>query len=165
MEPASAPLAELAPRYAFNERTARVITESLTPADWARRPPAGGNSAHWVLGHLCASRRGLLRMLGEALADEPWEAPFRRGASPTEDEAAGYPGPERLLEDLEASGRALAERLAHLRGAELEADIGRKLPDGSATRAGAAHFLYFHEVYHLGQLGLLRRLAGQPGFV
>ena len=36
-------------------------------------------------------------------------------------------------------------------------------PDGSATVAGALGFLAWHESYHLGQLGLLRRLAGKPG--
>jgi uncharacterized damage-inducible protein DinB len=38
------------------------------------------------------------------------------------------------------------------------------MPDGSDTVAGVLHFLYFHETYHLGQLGLLRRMNGLDPF-
>ena len=43
------------------------------------------------------------------------------------------------------------------------ADFRRKFPDGSATIAGGTHFLYLHETYHLGQLGLIRRQSGKSG--
>ena len=38
------------------------------------------------------------------------------------------------------------------------------MPDGSDTVAGVLHFLHFHETYHLGQLGLLRRMNGLDPF-
>jgi uncharacterized damage-inducible protein DinB len=46
---------------------------------------------------------------------------------------------------------------------QLAKPLGRTLPDGSDTIAGALRFLAWHEAYHLGQLGLFRRLAGKPG--
>jgi hypothetical protein len=39
----------------------------------------------------------------------------------------------------------------------------RKLPDGSEDVGWAIRFLAWHEAYHLGQLGLLRRMAGKTG--
>jgi hypothetical protein len=41
----------------------------------------------------------------------------------------------------------------------------RSFPDGSSTLQGGAHFLHFHETYHIGQTALLRRLAGKPGAI
>ena len=41
--------------------------------------------------------------------------------------------------------------------------LGRTMPDGSDTVGGMLRFLAWHEAYHPGQLGLLRRLAGKPG--
>jgi uncharacterized damage-inducible protein DinB len=46
---------------------------------------------------------------------------------------------------------------------QLVKPLGRTLPDGSDTTEGALRFLAWHEAYHFGQLGMLRRLAGKPG--
>lgn len=167
-DPVNAPaeaLADLARRYRFNTQTAAVITGALGPGDWALRPAGGGNSPHWILGHVVATRRALRRMLGEQLEPAPWEASFSRGASPGSGEERDYPAPAELLADLEDSDAHLAPALAGLDAAALRREVGRSFPDGSTTVGGAVHFLYFHETYHLGQLGLLRRMAGQPGFV
>ena len=162
-------LADPARRYRFNTKTAAVITAALGPDDWALRPPAGGNSPHWILGHVVTTRRALRRMLGEELEPAAWEAGFSRGATPgagpADGEEAAYPAPADLLADLEASDERLGPALAGLDPPALARELGHGLPDGSTTVGGAVPFLYFHEVYHLGQLGLLRRMAGQPEFV
>jgi hypothetical protein len=136
-------LADLARRYRFNTKTAAVITAALGPDDWALRPPAGGNSPHWILGHVVTTRRALRRMLGEQLEPAPWEAGFSRGATPgagTTGGEAGYPTPADLLADLEASDERLGPALAGLDAPARAREVGRSFPDGSTTVGGAVHF-------------------------
>ena len=154
----------LGDRFFFNRQTLMRIVEVFEPDDWAKRPvAAGGNDAHWILGHLVLSRRYLLRKLGEELPKDPWEEGFNMGAKPAGTE--GYPPPGALLEDFHALGKRLSERLGAMTPEEAREPWGSSFPDGSDTLAGGALFLHFHETYHLGQLGLIRRLLGKPGFV
>ena len=154
----------LADRFRFNEQLLAVATEGFAADDWSRAPSEqGGNTAHWILGHVALARRGLLRKLGVEVPVEAWEDHFQRGGTP--DAAAAYPAPAELIADLAANGERLSERLPSLSEVERGAEWGTAFPDGSTTVAGGAHFLYFHETYHLGQIGLLRRICGKPGFV
>ena len=158
-----APLADLAPRFAFNAAFLKQLTADFDADGWQRIGGEGGSPAHWIVGHLAVARRGLLRKLGGETPEKPWEASFGRG-SDAQNVSSDAPDPEALVADIESSGNGIAERLGALTPNEAAADFGRKFPDGSTTIAGSAHFLYFHETYHLGQLGLIRRQAGKSGF-
>ena len=139
-----------------------MLASDLTSEDWARQASSeGGNTAHWILGHLAAARRVLARRVGADVSNEPWEEAFGRNAKP--DGTGGYPAPSILLEDMKTIGAALEQRLSGMDEAAGNEEWLEKFPDGSRTVAGGAHFLYFHEVYHIGQLGLMRRIAGKPG--
>jgi len=158
-------LAALARRFRFNEQLLKVATEGFGPEDWARPPaPSGGNCAHWILGHVTQSRRMALRRLGVELAREPWEELVGMHSKPVG--TAGFPPVAALQGEFSARGAELARLLAELGQGEAEAAWGGKpFPDGSRSVNDVLHFLYFHETYHLGQIGLLRRIAGKPGFV
>ena len=43
-------------------------------------------------------------------------------------------------------------------------DQERQRAEKPEKRDAGARYLHFHEAYHLGQLGLLRRLCGLPRF-
>jgi len=157
----SAPLQALAERFAFNDRFLDMLTEGFTDADWLRR--AGpGNHAQWLLGHLASTRRAALRGFGEKVEEQPWERHFGMGHEPTaeSDDIA----PALLREAFIKNGAALRRWLGALDEAQAAAEF-RPFPDGSRTVAGVAHFLHFHESYHLGQIGLLRRMCGKAGVV
>jgi len=156
---------DLAARYRFNEKTAQFATTEFSDEDWSRLPSeSGGNSAHWILGHLSASRRYLLRKLGAALPMADWEEAFGAGVDPVV--LDGHPSPAEFAVDLEACGARLEETLGALTQEAADAEWGGSgFPDGSTTIGGGAHFLHFHESYHVGQLGLIRRICGRPGFV
>ena len=47
-------------------------------------------------------------------------------------------------------------------GAQAARDL--PFPEGFRSLAGGAAFLFMHEAYHLGQIGLLRVAAGREGF-
>ena len=157
----SAPLQPLAERFAFNDRFLDMLTEGFTEADWLRR--AGpGNHAQWLLGHLASTRRASLRGFGQDAEEQPWEQHFGIGREPTQD--SDDIAPALLREAFIKNGAELRRWLASLDEAQAAAAF-RPFPDGSRTVSGVAHFLHFHESYHLGQIGLLRRVCGKPGVV
>jgi len=158
-------LKRLANRWAFNSGTVKMIAEGFEPADWERLPSeSGGNTAHWILGHLVTARHSILRRLG---AEEPaaeWEALFDMNAKP--DSTEGYPSIAELLGEMEGTSAELVERISGLAPAKAAEDYAEHaFPDGGKSLAEGLAFMHFHESYHVGQLGLLRRIAGKPGFV
>jgi uncharacterized damage-inducible protein DinB len=101
------------------------------------------------------------RLLGLPPADAPWEKWFGRGTSP-----AGVPAdlyPRVLVQAFHAAHQAMLGRWEAFTAEDGAKPFGRTLPDGSDTIGGGIRFLAWHEAYHLGQLGLLRRIAGRPG--
>ena len=155
-------LAPLGIRYSFVRGTIRVGVEGFTSEDWARRPGAtGGNTAHWIVGHIAATRRHLVRKLGARLPEEPWEAAFGRRAEPDGTEA--YPEPDSLLKDIDERGKEITRLVAEISEEGAQERWGDGFPDGGKTVADGVHFFLFHETYHAGQLGLIRRLFGKPG--
>ena len=152
----------LARSYAFNVRAARMTTDGFTHDDWAHLPSdAGGNTAHWILGHLVSARLSLARRLGAEAPELEWEPFFERNATPSSNE--DYPAPEELLAELESTGARITRQLEELSDEQAAAEWG-PFPDGGRTLLDGAQFLFFHESYHLGQLGLIRRAVGKPGF-
>jgi hypothetical protein len=146
--------------YRFNDKVLERAVEGFAEADWLRRAEGPTSHAYWVLGHLAAYRRRLLRGLGQEIATAEWEDGFLRGSKPCE--GLGI-DPATLGEDFRASGALIEERMRAFTPEEAALSFGRKLPDGSTTREGAARFLLWHETYHMGQLAMLRRVAGKPG--
>jgi hypothetical protein len=153
------PLAECAGLYRFHARVLDRLALDMEEADWRHR--SGGNPALWILAHLMVSKRSLLRALGAGSAPEAWEALAGRGGSGD----AELPAAALLLPAWYADNAVLATRLEGLDAAAANAPSPRTLPDGSTTVGGMARFLQFHEAYHLGQIGLLRRQCGKPGTI
>lgn len=152
-------LQPLADRFLFNDRFLDQLTQGFTEADWHHRV-GQANHAQWLLGHLAATRLWALRLLGLASEKEAWETHFGQGTppSPQGDDIA----PELLREAFGKAGERLRAHLASATPAQAEATMA-EFPDGSRTMNGGVHFLHFHESYHLGQIGLLRRVTGKPG--
>jgi hypothetical protein len=137
-----------------------ALVGDFTAQDWQVRDSAG-HDPRWIVGHLATYRRRVLAMAGLPAEPESWEAAFVRGSSP-----ADLP-PELDLTPVLAAfhgAQALLEvRWEALTPEQLAAPFGRRMPNGSETVGGAIQFMAWHEAYHLGQLGLLRRIAGRPG--
>ncbi len=156
------PLAALAGQFRFNNVVAKAATDGFELADWTRT--AGEtNTAQWILGHIAVSRRSFARMTGVDLAKEPWEEPFGRGKCPGPDVDLGDPGT--ITGHFVAAGELLTTRLDAMTAEEAGAPAEGGTPDGATDLEGVLHFGFFHEVYHIGQLALLRRICGKPGFV
>ena len=151
--------------YTLNDHVLKVNTEGLTEGETLRRPTPGGNCANWVVGHLLRSRKFLLEFLecDWALPDGAAEV-YHRGSS-GDDDGRFIPFPE-LRRMWEETHGLLMKALAGLTDEQLAAEV-QPLGDFSKpdTRLRRILFLYFHETYHLGQLGLLRRLLGREGAI
>lgn len=146
-------------QYALKTNTAEIShEESLI------QPQGGGNCLNWVVGHIVATRNHVLGLLGK----EPiWPAEkaerYRRGGEPiTAEEDAVIPFDE-MLADFDTSHEAIVAGLGEISDEELDVLVpwfGQDQP-----KAVALAGLVFHETYHLGQTGLLRRLVGREGAI
>lgn len=121
--------------------------------------PEAGNTLNWVLGHMVATRNAMLALLGEEPIWDEKRALLYSGAP------EGGWSPERALPlativtDLDRSQERIMSGLERLSDEALEE------PRGNGTLAYRLGFLHFHESYHVGQIGLLRRLLGKPGVI
>jgi uncharacterized damage-inducible protein DinB len=140
---------------AFLELNSAGLSDELA----ARRPAEGLASAAWILGHLVMTRRHILGLLGAPPAPDPvWEPYGRRG-----DGVSGTLAYAELLAAFRATDAPLREAL-------------RAVPDWDRPTMNpglkveqpleqVVAFLLSHESYHLGQLGVIRRLLGLAGAI
>ena len=146
--------------FAVGNRFLSNLIKDFTPADWQAQD-AAGHEPRWVVGHIATYRRKVLAMAGLPQEPAAWEEQFTRGKS------AADLQPD-LDMDLVVAAFHACQPLLELRWEALTAEalaapFGRTLPNGLDTVDGALQFMAWHEAYHLGQLGLLRRVAGKPG--
>lgn len=154
------PLEYLANLFRFDDSYLDMLVGEFTPEDWLDRL-GGANPPLWIVAHVAGSRRQLRRWLGEKLPAQEWEPLVRIGSSPDGLADAGR-APEMVAAFKEA-GAGLAARLEGMSRADADAPFDAvKFPSGAKTLGEAAHFLYFHESGHLGQLSLIRRARGYP---
>lgn len=152
--------ASLVTLFERNHRALRLTMDGITDADARRRHEGGGHAASWILAHLLLSRRDLLALLGDEAFDLPFhESVYRRGAS--DHYLAGDLAPlNSLIEAFEASQVRITRRLGVLTDADL-----LRVAGGEPTLADAVLGIHFHESWHLGQLGLMRRWLGLDGAI
>lgn len=132
----------------------------LTHEESLRAPEPAGNSINWVLGHILDSRNAVLKMVGaEPVWNQESAQRYKRGSAPLGEGDT----PERFEVLWEEMGRASDRMLAAL--AALPADKLAEVGEDGRTFAQRLAFLGFHEAYHAGQVGLLRRLLGHPGAI
>ena len=145
--------------FQYNHYAIGVNARDLTHEESLVGPRPAGNCANWVLGHIVATRGAVLELLGEPPVWDPTEGEaYRRGSAPIVDAARAKPFPE-IVQALDRSQERLMSGLSRIK----EEDLGPAEAKGSL--AGKLAVLQFHEAYHAGQLGLLRRIAGRKGAI
>jgi uncharacterized damage-inducible protein DinB len=149
-------------RTAFgnNVRLLELNGAGLTPELAAKRPANGVASAAWIVGHLVMSRRRILKMLGANLPEDPaWGEHYARGG-PGASAHLDWAG---LVAAFQATDLALKEAfqaLADWDRPTLNPAVGAEQPLEQVLA-----FLFMHECYHLGQIGVIRKLHGLPGAI
>lgn len=145
--------------FQYNHYAIGVNARDLTHEESLLGPNPGGNCANWVLGHIVQNRGAVLELLGEQPVWSPSDGElYKRGSAPIAGGATPKPFPE-ILEALDRSQERLLAGLSRMR----DSDLGSADTKGSLVAKLAG--LQFHEAYHAGQLGLLRRIAGKKGAI
>lgn len=135
-----------------NYKVISMNIEGITNEESMIFPNGDVNCMNWVLGHLLYIRNAFLETLGE----EPvWDGEkfscYQRGAIPLDrkDELVTF---EELKSYLEKSQDKLEAKLISIESFNPESinDIA---------------IFCLHELYHSGQLGILRRILGKPGAI
>jgi uncharacterized damage-inducible protein DinB len=134
--------------------------ESLTP------PGCGGNCLNWVAGHLLWVNEMALSALGQppVLGVEALKR-YQRGSAELHDPSEALPL-EQLLGAWDESWSRIDAALAAISPEGLEALAPfspRKKAD--ETVGSLLTIIMFHQAYHTGQAGLLRRLLGKEGAI
>ncbi len=149
---------ELLPLYEAGYGTIKRNLEAITHEESMRAAsPAGGNCLNWVLGHLVQTRNAVLRLAGaETIWDDALMGVYSAQEGVVFDPARALPR-ERLIADLDESQARLRTVLPGITPERLAG------PSLFGTVGAALAFLTFHEGYHAGQLGILRRVLGKKG--
>lgn len=146
-------------QFEFCRSTMGKTLENFTDEDSLFQPAGAGNCANWIAGHIIATRNGLHKVLG---IDPAWPAAeserYKRGTAPITGDAGARPLAS-ILDLYSASQVILLEALDGLTDEGLTKNV-----DGQTLAEVVAGFA-FHESYHVGQLGLLRRMVGKEGVV
>jgi hypothetical protein len=171
----------LAKQFEMNVRTMELNLDGVSHEQSLFRPQPAGNSVNWIVGHVLANRDAVHRLLGLDPAWGDGSERYVRGSEPITDPSDAVPL-DSLLARLRVSQRAVAAALDAAGDTLLTAAPQAQAPQAQAPQAQAPQaqapqaqapggedsppaglqlaFLAFHESYHAGQLGLLRRLLG-----
>ena len=145
--------------FQYNHYAIGANARDLTHEESLIQPHPGGNCANWVLGHIVQNRGQVLELLGEEPVWSPADGDrYKRGSAPIVEGGNAKPSPK-ILEALDRSQERLMAGLSRAK----DEDLGPAEVKGSL--AGKLAVLQFHEAYHAGQLGLLRRIAGKKGAI
>lgn len=144
----------------------RANVEGLSQEESLIQPPSGGNCLNWVVGHLLCIYNKSLPLLGqEPVLPEDALQRYDRGA-PALRETAEARDFQELLSAWEEACRRIEAGLASLAPEALD----RPAPfspsnNPDETVRSLVTTIFFHQAYHAGQTGILRRLAGKEGAI
>jgi uncharacterized damage-inducible protein DinB len=141
-------------------------TGDVSHEDSLVEPEQGGNCLNWVIGHLARTRNMALGTMGQ-------NSPYPMSDFASYDDRGGVPFSRESALPIEE----LRRRYKAMQG-PLVAAISSMPPDALAAKpprnmtgdpnetvgSNLATFV-FHESYHVGQTGVLRRVVGKPGVI
>lgn len=126
--------------------------EDITHEESLMTPEKGGNSLNWIVGHIVVHRDVIAGMLGlEKFLDEKNTELYKRGSENIDPSLAK--DFTELMKLYDSSHEKIIEVLNEKDFAD-DQEISRGLVG-----------LGFHEAYHCGQTGVLRRVIGKAGAI
>jgi hypothetical protein len=147
-------------------KVVRTNVDGITHEESLLQPEPGGNCLNWIVGHLVWTYAGALPLVRQtSTLDRERLAQYARGAPPLTDPDRAVKFDE-LLGAWDESSRRMDTGLA-----DFPADTLRQPAPGSPTGnpnetvGSLLATVMFHQAYHTGQTGVLRRLIGKPGAI
>ena len=146
-------------------RALNANLEGFTDEDALVQPPGGGNCANWIFGHIIASRSATLKLVKQSgVWSDDLNNRYKRGSDPLESGGDAV-SLKKLRGDFATSQEKLMQGLESLSEEDLNEVLEPAFGSKATSRIEQLAFLQFHESYHVGQIGLLRRIVGKPGAI
>ena len=157
MSDALPPVAEpLALLFKINNSLVHRGFEGLTDDEAWQQIDGKGNPIAWIIGHVTETRGQMLGLIG-APWDAGWGGKFKRGGELYDRFA--YPTRGEIEEKFTETHGRMRAAFATLSAESLAAPSPASLA-GAKTVADLLAFFAFHEAYHLGQVGFIRKQFG-----
>lgn len=134
----------------------------LSEEELHRCPSSDTSSMLYIAGHLAGSRC-LIAELAGLNCENPWKRLFRRGSAikpPSE-----YPSIGEVLALWDQVTSLLETGLVEITVSKLAEPCPVDFPFKNKSTLGGIAFLFYHETYHIGQMGLLRKWLGHESLV
>ena len=156
----------IAHQFGISGRVLERNLDRISHEESLINPQPGGSCLNWLVGHLTRSRNQALALLGQRpmFPKEEFDSYDDNGGKPFRPETAI------AFDELKRRFRALQEPLVNgLNGLAPEA-MDRPAPfsptaNPKETVGSLLVSLAFHEAYHVGQTGILRRIVGREGVI
>jgi uncharacterized damage-inducible protein DinB len=145
--------------YNLSDRILATSIQDLSDQDARARSRAGaGPSVAWIIGHLCHFKIQVLELLGQSRTN-PFAAQFERTAA---SDGEAYPPLTELVSTFSALNSEVCSALESS-AARLETTVPGGGLHQERTLLDAILFFAWHEAYHIGALGAIRRDMGRRG--
>lgn len=144
----------------------QVNTDGVTHQESLRQPAESGNCLNWIAGHLVTAYNSILPSLGEETVwDETRVNPYNRGSDPPTAAADAAEFGE-ICQAFDTAHERVMRGLGNLAAERLDEPAPYSPGNNPDETLGSLlHLIAFHQAYHVGQLGLGRRLVGRVGGV
>ena len=154
----------LTTQFGMNFFIAKVNLDGITHDESLIRAVETGNHLNWLVGHIVATRNLLLPALHQQpVWGEETQVLYRRGSSGAID--ANYLPFDDVVRAFRETHERILAGVAALTDEELAAPAPFSPGGGPETLGSLLMKCTIHEGYHLGQTGILRRVAGKEGAI
>ena len=138
--------------FGYNDYALKTNMTGITQEDSLVTPPNNGNCINWILGHIIVTRDEMLEAMGlEKICNDLITKAYISGSEPVKRNDAW--DIEGLMQLFDQSQEIITKHMETL-----------NLDDQIDKRKGYAGFA-FHESYHIGQIGILRRMLGKESLI
>ena len=141
----------------LNANLFRRVLEGIDQASGERRPNDHTNSLVFIACHALDARFYLMKLAGHERTN-PWQTLFDESTDIST--MKEYPPLYEVLAEWDELHEATLACLEALTTAELDSESPAPFPTEDNSLLGGIAFLAFHEAYHVGQMGLVRKYLG-----
>jgi uncharacterized damage-inducible protein DinB len=145
----------------FSDTVVNRNCEGITQEESLVHPEQQGQNFNWVLGHMVRTRNDILGLLGKKPLFEESKFSIYTPKDFVPEKAVNV---KELQNCFNALQRELLNGIESLTTEKLQqpASIVPNRPDTVGSVLGT---ILWHEAYHAGQLGVIRRVVGKPGVI
>ena len=148
-------------------KTANVVVnkncEGVTHEESLVYPEQNGQNFNWVLGHMVRTRNEILELLGKKPLYEKAKFSVYSPKGFVPDNAVNVKELQNSFNALQSELQAGIESLTAEKLRQPTSFIPNR--DSSETVGSLLATILWHEAYHAGQLGVIRRVVGKPGVI